>query len=79
MAKIGKTWVQRKRKVNGKTRSVKVRKRNGKYQVRLVGKHNLTDKTAKSYGRTRKKGVYSSTDKGARRHKIKRDSDCFLF
>ena len=64
---IGKTWKRKYRSINGERRLVKVKKSRGKYQVRLVGNRNLTDKTARKYGRKRKAGYYSSTDKGKSR------------
>jgi len=65
-------WTRKKREINGETRLVKVRTRDGKEQVRLVGYRNTVDKTAKKSGLKRIKGVYSSTDGGSKRRRIVR-------
>ena len=70
--RIGRSWKKRIRKINGERRFVKVRKRAGKEQVRILNVRNLTDKTARRLGRKREKFRYSSTDKGARGHRIGR-------
>jgi hypothetical protein len=60
-------WRRTVRKIAGERRQVKVRTRAGKEQVRVIGHRNLTDKTARKLGRKRRKGYYSSTDKGKSR------------
>lgn len=56
-------WKRKYRMINGKKRLCKVRSVAGKEQVRIVGHRNLTDKTARKVGRSRKSGYYSATDK----------------
>ena len=69
--RIGRSWKKRIRKINGERRFVKVRKRAGKEQVRILNVRNLTDKTARRFGRKREKFKYSSTDRGSRKHRIR--------
>jgi ribosomal protein L19E len=60
-------WKTSYRTINGRRRKVRVLVRNGKIvSVRVFGFRNLTDKTARKYGRKRKPGYYNAT-KGARR------------
>lgn len=56
-------WKRKIRKIDGQNKQVKVRTRNGREQVRIIGIRNLTDKTAKKQDRVRKPFYYSATDK----------------
>ena len=63
--KITRTWSRRG--------SSKVRKVGGKVQVKKLKYRNLTDKSARKLGHKRAPGIYSSTDAGPRRHRIKKN------
>jgi len=51
---MGKTWVQRIRKINGERRKVKVRTINGREQVRVLQNRNTTDRNAGKKNRARR-------------------------
>jgi len=64
---MGKTWETKLRTINGERRKVKVRRINGREQVRVLQHRNTTDKSAGKEKRARRVKGYVNNPDGRRR------------
>lgn len=63
---MGKTWEERIRKINGEHRKVKVRRINGREQVRVLKNRNTTDRNASKKNRARRVKGHANYPDGRR-------------